>query len=106
MNRNHGGSVCPYSFGHTLSRYHVSAAYRTQSSAVTPTMPHAVTFPSFVSGRDAEANVMPSLASSSVASAEPHWLMLDPGRRHTRSQLAPPLSSVILTAMAGAMLMT
>ena len=106
VNRNQGGRRTPYSFGHVLSRYQVANAYSTQSRKVIPITAHAVNVPSRFTFSPALANVMPALASSSRERMSPHWLMEDPGNKHTASQALPPLGWVMRTAMAGAMLIT
>ena len=106
VNKNHGWRRTPYSFGHVLSKYHVANAKSTQSRNVIPITAHAVNVPSRLTFSPALANVMPALASSSLANMSPHWLMEEPGNRHTASHAEPPLGCVMRTAMAGAMLIT
>ena len=106
VNGNHGWRRTPYSFGHVLSKYHVANAKSTQSRNVIPITAHAVNVPSRLTFSPALAKVMPALASSRRARMSPHWLMEEPGNRHTASQAEPPLGCVMRTAMAGAMLIT
>ena len=54
----------------------------------------------------AVSNVIPSFASSSLASMSPHMLMEEPGSRQVASQPALPCGDTMRTAIAGAMDMT
>mmetsp|Transcript_2396 Transcript_2396/g.10256 ORF Transcript_2396/g.10256 Transcript_2396/m.10256 type:complete len:245 (-) Transcript_2396:1441-2175(-) len=103
VNGKSGLSFWPNSVGQTLSRYHVISAYNTQSRNTMPMTDAAEKSPYLFRCLSAVSNVIPSFASSRLASMCPHMLMEEPGSRQVASQPVLPCGDTMRTAIAGAM---